>query len=71
MPVHQQTYQGASARDAAAELFAEELAEALRAQAQSMGLRISVEVCGATVLAQLADGGAFRVSIEPAGAPQN
>jgi hypothetical protein len=68
MALQEQGYGGAQARDAAAELFAEELAEALRAQAQSMGLAIRVEVRETTILAVLHDGGAFRVSIEPAGA---
>jgi hypothetical protein len=67
MPVHQRKYRGASARDAATELFAEELAEALRMQARSMGLTIRVEVRETVILAVLHDGGAFRVTIEPSG----
>jgi hypothetical protein len=67
MAVHCSTYAGAAARDAEAELFAEELAEALRAQAQSMGVRIRIEVRENTLLAVLHDGGSFRVSIEPSG----
>jgi hypothetical protein len=65
MALQEQAYGGATARDSAAELFAEEVAQALIAQAQSMGLRISVEVSGATVLAQLADGGSFSVTVAP------
>jgi hypothetical protein len=67
MPVHQHAYRGATARDRAAEMFAEELAEALRAQAQSMGVAIRVEVRETTIIAMLHDGGAFRVTIEPSG----
>ena len=70
MALQERTYEGATARDSAAEMFAEELAQALIAQAQSMGLRISVEVRGAALLAVLHDGGAFRVTIAPSAGDQ-
>ena len=57
MALQEQGYGGATARDCAAEMFAEELADALRAQA------IRVEVRETTVLAVLHDGGAFSVSV--------
>jgi len=63
MALQEQGYRGAAARDCAAEMFATEIAEALVMMAQAQGLRISVEVSGATVLAQLADGGAFSVTV--------
>ena len=63
MALHEHGYGGATARDAAAEMFAEELAQALIAQAQAQGLRIGVQVRGSTVLASLANGGCFRVSV--------
>jgi hypothetical protein len=67
MTMQQQAYAGATARDAAAEMFAEELAEALRAQAESQGLTVSVQVCGSTLMASLAGGGCFRVTVAPSG----
>jgi hypothetical protein len=67
MTVHCSTYGGASARDAAAEMFAEELAQALIAQAQSMGVAIRVEVRETTILAVLHDGGSFCVTVAPSG----
>ena len=63
MPVHEHGYGGATARDAAAEIFATEIAEALVMMAQAQGVTISVDVSGATVLAQLAGGGAFSVTV--------
>ncbi len=65
MALQEQGYRGAAARDSAAEMFANEIAEALVMMAQAQGLTISVEVSGAAVLVQLANGGAFRVIVAP------
>ncbi len=43
MALHEHGYGGATARDAAAEMFAQEVAEALVMMAQAQGLTISVD----------------------------
>lgn len=65
MALQEQGYGGATARDCAAEMFAQEVAEALVMMAQAQGVTITVDVSGATVLAQLADGGSFSVTVAP------
>lgn len=71
MALQEQGYGGATARDCAAEMFAQEVAEALVMMAQSQGLTISVDVCGATVLAQVAGGGSFSVTVAARGSVVN
>ena len=65
MSVHCLSYGGASARDRESEMFAEELAQALIAQAESMGVTIRVEVRETTIMAVLHDGGSFCVTVGP------
>jgi hypothetical protein len=65
MALQEREYAGATARDAPAEMFAQEVAEALVMMAQAQGVTISVDVSGATVLAQLTSGGAFSVTVAP------
>jgi len=67
MALQEQIYGGATARDATAELFAEEIAQALIAQSESMGLRIRVEVRETTIVAVLHDGGSFCVTVAARG----
>lgn len=51
------------------EYFAQQVAEALTMMAQAQGVRVRTTVVGDTVLAEVADGGCFLVTIVPAGAP--
>jgi hypothetical protein len=67
MALQEQGYGGAQARDSATEMFAQEVAEALVMMAQAQGVTVRVEVSGAAVLAQLAGGGAFSVTVAPCG----
>jgi hypothetical protein len=65
MAIHEQQGYGGATADSGAEMFATAIAEALLMMAQAQGVTVSVEVCGATVLAQLAGGGSFMVSVAP------
>jgi hypothetical protein len=63
MALQEQGHRGAAARDSAAEMFAQEVAEALLMMAQTQGVAVRVDVAGATVLAEVADGGSFSVTV--------